>query len=100
MPVVDRVAAEYGDRVAFVAAAWKGTLEATAARAAELFHTGSVRWGLDTDEHVFAAYGVPYQPVTVLIGADGTIVESWAGARDEAGIRAAVERLIEDAAEA
>ncbi len=37
------------------------------------------------------AYGVPYQPVTGLIAADGTISESWAGFRDEAGIRESLE---------
>lgn len=51
-------------------------------------------WGLDEDEQIFELYGVPYQPVTVLIAADDTVVEAWAGLRDEAEIRAALDDLI------
>lgn len=94
MPVVDRLAAEYGDRVAFVAPAWKGTAEATAERAAELLSSGSVQWGLDEDESIFSAYGIPYQPVTVLISAEGEVVDSWAGARPGSEMREAIESLI------
>ena len=94
MPVVDQLAAEYGDRVAFVAPAWKGTLEATATRAAELLPSGQVLWGLDEAEEIFALYGVPYQPATVLITADGSIFERWSGAREEAEMREAIEALL------
>jgi hypothetical protein len=94
LPVVDQLAAEYGDRVAFVAPAWKGTLEATTARAAELLPSGKVLWGLDEAEEIFALYGVPYQPATVLITSNGTVFESWSGARDEAGMREAIEALL------
>jgi peroxiredoxin len=51
-------------------------------------------WGLDEDEEIFALYGVPYQPVTVLIAADGTVVEAWPGVKDESEIRSALENLI------
>jgi hypothetical protein len=94
LPVVDNLAVEYGDRVAFVAPAWKASLADTARRAAELLPSGIVQWGLDADEAVFAAFGVPFQPVTVLIGADKTVVEQWVGVRSEAETRAAIERLI------
>lgn len=94
MPVIDQVAREYSDQVAFVAPAWKASLEATRSRAAELLPSGEVSWGLDADERVFQAYGVPYQPVTVLIGADKTVVEQWAGARDEGEIRQALDDLL------
>lgn len=94
MPVVDKLAAEYEGRVKFVAPAWKGTIEDTAARAADLLPSGHVAWGLDESEEIFAAYGVPYQPVTVLIGADGSIVESWPGARAEEAMRASIEALL------
>jgi thioredoxin-like negative regulator of GroEL len=53
-----------------------------------------VKWGLDTDESVFQAFGVPYQPASVMIASDGTIVDSWAGARGEAELREAIETLI------
>lgn len=95
MPVVDNLATEYVDQVAFVAPAWKGTPEATAAQAAEVLPSGSVAWGLDADESIFQAYGIPYQPHTVLIDADGQIVDSWAGARSEEQMRSAIESLID-----
>lgn len=94
MPVVDGLAAEYADRVDFVAPAWKSSLELTEQRAGELFQSGEILWGLDETEEIFGLYGVPYQPVTVLIAADQTVVESWAGLRAEAEIRAALDALI------
>ena len=93
MPVVDNLAEEYADRVAFVAVAWKGTPAETAARASELMPSGSIAWGLDASEEIFALYEVPYQPVTVLISADKEIVERWPGLRDEGEIRTALDRL-------
>lgn len=94
MPVVDDLAAEYGDQVDFVAPAWKSSFDATVARADELFKSGQIIWGLDEDELIFEAYGVPYQPVTVLIASDKTVVEAWAGLRSESELRVAIEDLI------
>lgn len=94
MPVVDGLAAEYGDRVDFVAPAWKSTFEATETRANELFQSGEIMWGLDEEEEIFGLYDIPYQPVTVLIAADQTVVEAWDGLRPEEEIRAAIEDLI------
>lgn len=94
MPVVDQLAAEYSDRVDFVAPAWKSSFELTEARAEELLVSGEIMWGLDADEEIFALYGVPYQPVTVLIAADRTVVEAWPGIRAEADIRSALDDLI------
>ncbi len=94
MPVVDQLASEYADRVDFVAPAWKSSFELTEARAEELFLSGEIQWGLDAEEAIFALYGVPFQPVTVLIAADHTVVDSWPGIRSEDEIRAALENLI------
>lgn len=94
LPVVDSLAAEYSGDVDFVAPAWKSTLEATRRRADELFQSGSIQWGLDAEEEIFSLYGVPYQPVTVLIAGDGTVVESWDGLRAEEEIRAALDALV------
>lgn len=94
MPVVDNFAAEYADRVDFVAPAWKSSFEATEAGARELFRSGKIRWGLDEDQEIFELYGVPYQPVTVLIAHDDTVVEAWPGLRNADEIRAAIENLI------
>lgn len=94
MPVVDSLAAEYADRVDFVAPAWKSSFAATEARAQELFQSGQIQWGLDDDEEIFELYGIPYQPVTVLVAADGTVVEAWDGLRAEDEIRAALDELV------
>ncbi len=94
MPVVDQLASEYSDRVDFVAPAWRSSFDLTRARADELFQSGQIKWGLDEDEDIFNLYGVPYQPVTVLIAADDTVVQAWPGLRDEAEIRAALDELI------
>lgn len=94
MPVVDAIAAEYGDSVDFVAPAWKSDFAKTEARARELLGSGSVMWGLDEDEDIFEKYGIPYQPVTVLIAADQTVVDAWAGTRAEDEIRAGLDALL------
>lgn len=94
MPVVDSLAAEYGDEVDFVAPAWRSSFAATERRADELFTSGQMLWGLDEGEEIFEAYGVPYQPVTVLIAADRTVVEAWDGLRAEEEIRSAIDDLI------
>lgn len=91
---MDRLAVEYADRVAFVAPAWKGTLEDTAERAAELMPSGEIAWGLDEDEAIFGAYGIPYQPATVLITETRIIADDWLGARPEAEMRQALESLV------
>lgn len=94
MPVVDEISGEYADRVDFLAPAWKGSLEATAEQAELLLPSGNVRWALDESEELFSLYGVPYQPATVLIGADGTVVESWLGAKGEEGLRESLDNLL------
>lgn len=94
LPVVDRVAVDYADRVDFVAPAWKSGEVATREVAADLFQSGQIRWGLDPEEIIFSLYNIPYQPVTVLIGSDRRVVEAWAGVRSEDGIRESVEGLL------
>ena len=53
-----------------------------------------MQWGLDADEDIFAKYGIPYQPVTVLIAHDGTVVTEWAGMKGEAEIEVLLNELI------
>jgi hypothetical protein len=95
LPVIESLAKEYGNRIAFVAVAWKGTPEATAERAAELIPSGAVAWGLDADEQIFALYGVPYQPATVLIDSGKKIFNRWPGVMTEDETRAAIETLLQ-----
>lgn len=94
LPVVDGLATEYSGQVDFVAPAWKSSLELTQQRADELFDSGEIKWGLDAEEEIFQLYGVPYQPVTVLIAGDRTVVEAWDGLRPEEEIRAALDNLV------
>jgi hypothetical protein len=94
LPVVDKLASEYSDRVDFVAPAWKSTFEATKTRANELLVSGEVIWGLDEEQDIFDLYGVPYQPATILIAHDDTVVEAWPGVRSEDDIRAALDKLL------
>ncbi len=94
LPIVDALASEYSAEVDFVAPAWKSTMAATQRRAEEIFRSGVIKWGLDAEEQIFALYGVPYQPVTVLIAEDGTVVESWDGLRAEQEIRSALDALV------
>ena len=75
MPVVDEIAADYGDRVRFVAVAGRADFESSAAAADALFT--NLDWGLD--DSVWDLYGVPYQPVTFLITGDDIIFERFDG---------------------
>lgn len=81
----------------FLAVAWKGTPEATEERAGQLMPSGNIKWGLDADETVFGLYGVPYQPVTVLITHDKIVKASWPGVLSESEIRSEIESLIDSA---
>ncbi len=95
MPVVDQVAPDYEGRVRFLSVAWKASEEATRARAEDLLRSGQVSWGLDGSGEFFQAWGVPYQPETVLITGDDVIVQRWPGAVGEDQIRARLDALIE-----
>ena len=95
MPVVDEIAKEYGEDIAFVAVAWKGSYDDTAARAAELLPSGKVDWALDEDADIFSLYGVPYQPVSFLITGDDKVFDTWPGVRNEAAIREALDSLLD-----
>ena len=55
--------------------------------------SGAMSWGLDAEEEIFGAYGIPYQPWTVLV-LNGVEVTRWPGALSEAEIRAEIEGLI------
>lgn len=95
LAVVDRLAAEFSDRVEFVAVAGDSELEATRRQADRLFVSGLVKWGVDPDREIFDLYDIPYPPVTVLIADDGTVVDAWDGLRPETELRLAIESLID-----
>lgn len=90
MPVIDQVAADYLDRVRFIAVAGRSTLQATAERAPQWF--SRLEWGFD--ESVWDLYGIPGQPASVLISGDDVIVDEWFGAAGEDALRSALDRLV------
>lgn len=76
----------------FVAVAGKSSPEKSQNAADSLF-TDRLLWGYD--DSIWELYGNPYQPYTVLITADGKIVDEHYGTPDgEDGIRASIENLL------
>ena len=92
MPVIDEVAADYGDQVVFLAVAGRADFDVTAQRADELF-SERLLWGLD--DSIWDLYGVPYQPVTVLISGNDVIVDTWAGALGESDLRNRIDAFLD-----
>jgi hypothetical protein len=84
LPVIDSIAADYRDDIVFLAVAGRADFEETAERAQGLF-SDRLRWGLD--DSIWDLYGIPYQPVTVLISGGDVIVDTWAGALEEDELR-------------
>ena len=74
---------EYLEDVTFLAVAGRSNPEASAAAAAELF-SDNLLWGYD--ESIWDLYGVPGQPVSVLIQS-GAIVDVWFGAIGDDALR-------------
>ena len=74
---------EYLEDVTFLAVAGRSNPEASAAAAAELF-SDNLLWGYD--ESIWDLYGVPGQPVSVLIQS-GAIVDVWFGAIGHEALR-------------
>ena len=91
MPVIDAVASDYQDEITFLAVAGRSTPEASEARVGDWFSPERVLWGYSDD--IWALYGVPGQPVSVLITSDGYEVARWFGAAGEAELRAALDQL-------
>jgi len=94
LPVVDKLATEYQDKVDFIAVAYASTFDKTAAGAARLIPSGAIRWGLDEDNAVRGLYGISGQPWTVLISSSDQEIARWPGAKSEDEIRASIEALI------
>jgi hypothetical protein len=78
--VVDQVATEYEGEVNFVAVGGRSSAEATAERAEQWMPNDALAWGYD--ESLWALYEVRGQPVTYLIGADGTFVAGCDSVRE------------------
>ncbi|MCJ7725215.1 MAG: hypothetical protein MUP76_02335 [Acidimicrobiia bacterium] len=92
MPVIDAVASDYQGQISFLAVAGKSTPEASADRVGVWFSPDRLLWGYSDD--MWALFGVPGQPVSVLITSDGFEVGRWFGEASEADLRAALDQLI------
>jgi thioredoxin-like negative regulator of GroEL len=75
-PDLDAAAAAYAGRVSFVGLNNRDTVEDGRGYAT----SHGVPYPLAHAPEVWAAYGVPHQPVTVVIAADGRELKRWAGA--------------------
>ncbi len=85
------MAADYEDRIRFIAVAGNRTTLARAQqRAKELFHR--LDWGLD--DSIWELYNVPYQPYSVLITGDDVVLVEWFGAVGEVTLREELDRLV------
>ena len=92
MPVVDAVASDYQGQITFLAVAGRSTPEASASRVGVWFSPERLMWGYSDD--MWALFGVPGQPVSVLLTSDGFEVDRWFGQASEADLRAALDQLI------
>lgn len=88
--MIDAVAADYIDEVAFVAVAGRSSLDATRAKAPQLF-SENLAWGLD--DAIWESYAIPGQPATVLV-VDGKIADKWFGAIGEDELRSKLDWLV------
>ncbi|MEX2323803.1 MAG: TlpA disulfide reductase family protein [Acidimicrobiia bacterium] len=88
MPIINSLAADYGDEVTFVTVAGRSTLEASQERAGIWFSSDRILWGYDDD--LWQTYLVRGQPVGFLISSDDVIVDQWFG---NIGKEAIMERL-------
>ena len=91
MPVIDAVASDYQDRIAFVAVAGRSSEAASRERVGVWFDPARILWGYDDD--LWALYSVFGQPTTVLISSDDVIVGGWAGALTEDELREQLDEL-------
>jgi hypothetical protein len=92
LPVIDAIAADYQDRIHFLAVAGSSTPQASAQRVGVWFSPDRISWGYS--DEIWDLYGVPYQPVSVAITGDDYEVNRWFGQVPESELRAALDQLI------
>lgn len=88
MPIINSLAADYGDDVSFVAVAGRSTIGASRERAGTWFSADEILWGYD--DELWQTYLVRGQPVGFLISSDDVIIDQWFG---NIGKEAIMERL-------
>jgi len=92
MPIINSLAADYGDDVTFVAVAGHSTVELSRERAGIWFSPGRILWGYD--DELWQTYLVRGQPVGFLISSDDVIVKQWHGNIGEAAIVEHLDALV------
>jgi thiol-disulfide isomerase/thioredoxin len=92
MPESQRVHQRLGDRVAFLGVNQRDQLQA----AEQLARSSGVTYPLAVDSagRAFDAFGGLGMPTTVLIGADGTVADIFAGQLDETLLRERIRRAL------
>jgi hypothetical protein len=89
--VIDAVASDYLDEIVFVAVAGRSTEAASRSRVGVWFDPARILWGYG--DEIWALFGVPGQPRTILISGDDVIVGGWFGAKSEGELRTELDRL-------
>jgi hypothetical protein len=89
--VIDAVASDYQDRIAFVAVAGRSSESASRTRVGVWFDPARILWGYS--DEIWGLFGVPGQPRTILISGDDVIVGGWFGAKSEEELRSELDRL-------
>jgi len=91
-PDLSRVAAEFAGRVGFIGVSFHDTV--AAGRAYQRRFDVSYPLANDPSGRTWARWGVPYQPVTVLIDKQGRIAERFDGGTTGGTLRAALAYLV------
>jgi peroxiredoxin len=91
-PDLSRVAAEFAGRVGFVGVSYHDTV--AAGRAYQRRFKVSYPLANDASGRTWARWGVPYQPVTVLVDKQGRIAERFDGGTTGGTLRAALVYLV------
>lgn len=89
--MVSAVAADYQDRITFLAIAGRSSESASRARVGVWFDPDRILWA--HDESMWERYAVPYQPRSFLISSDDIVIGGWFGALSEAELRMELDRL-------
>jgi peroxiredoxin len=93
-PDLSQVAREFAGRVGFVGVSYHDTM--AAGRAYQRRFNVSYPLANDPSGRTWARWGVPYQPVTVLVDKQGRVAERFDGGTTGGTLRAALAYLVEE----
>jgi peroxiredoxin len=93
-PDLSKVAAHYAGKAGFVGISYQDTVDA--GRAYQRRFDVSYPLANDRSGKTWARWAVPYQPVTVLVDAEGRVAERFDGGTTGGTLRAAIDYLISE----